>query len=89
MPEAPMDKDYSPMLGKNKVGLARQPFVVKEIPEAPCVQAPPNNHFGLGILPPDTGHHPATYFPRNDVSHRQGPNLASRQKEVRVVSSVS
>lgn len=69
MPKASMDEDYGPVFGKNKVGFAGQALVVKNITKASRVQASPDNHFRLCILPPDAGHHPASHFRRNDVSH--------------------
>jgi hypothetical protein len=80
MPEAAMNKDYRPVLGKNKVRLSRQAFVVKQIAEALCVQASPDDHFRLCILPPDASHHSASHITRNDVSHRR-VSVHSQQTE--------
>ena len=69
MPEAAMDEDHSTILGEDKVGFAGQALVMKDIAKALCVQSAPDHHLGLCVLPPDAGHHPASDFRRNNVSH--------------------
>lgn len=74
MPETAMNEDYGPMLGKHQVGLSRQALVVEQVAKALCVKASPDNHFGLSILAPNTRHHSASYFSRNNISHKQRPD---------------
>lgn len=69
MPEAAMDEDYGAVLGKDEVRFARQAFVVEQVAKALRMQAASDYHFGLGVLAPDAGHHPASHGGRNNVSH--------------------
>jgi hypothetical protein len=52
---------------------------MEPIAETKSVKAPAQNHFQLGVLPADSGHHPATNTWRDDVSQRPKPldDLAS------------
>jgi hypothetical protein len=70
VPETAMNEDYGSILGKYKVGLARQPLVMKHISKTSCMQASPDKHFRLCILAADAGHHPASHRNGYDVSHR-------------------
>lgn len=67
VPEAAMDEDYGAVLGKDEVRFARQAFVVEQVAKALRMQAASDYHFGLGVLAPDAGHHPAAGCGVDDV----------------------
>ncbi len=73
VPEAAVNEDYGPMLGKYKVRLSGQPLVMQQIAETSGMDAASDNHFWLRVLAADTGHHTASDLGRNNVSHTRAP----------------
>lgn len=69
MPEAAMNEDYGAILRENEIGFAGQALVMKNVTEAACMQPLAHNHLRLRVFSPDAGHHPASHFRRDDVSH--------------------
>jgi hypothetical protein len=71
MPKTTVYKDYSPVLGKDKVWLAWQALVVDQIAEASRMKFAPDYHFRFGVLAADACHHSASNSSRNDISHKR------------------
>lgn len=69
MPKAAIHKHHNPMLCQNKVRFAGKSPGMDAIPVTECEQTTPDQEFGLRVLTPDTGHHPAAYGGGNNVSH--------------------
>jgi hypothetical protein len=59
MPKASMGKQHGPMLGKDQIGLAGQPRPMQPKAETAPVQSTSQHDLWLGVLAPNTGHHPA------------------------------
>lgn len=59
VPEAPVDKNHSPVLWQHQIRLARQPLIMQPEPQPEAMRGGPHQHFGLGVLGLDTGHEPA------------------------------
>lgn len=68
MPETAMDEQHGVPLGEHHVGLSGKGSVNSET-KASRVKGLAEEDFRLRVLSPDAGHHPASYFRRNDVSH--------------------
>jgi hypothetical protein len=79
VPEATVRKYHCPISGKNQVWFPWQARIVQAESKTESVQSPSQYHFGLGIFSPNPGHHPASRFGRNVISHWRpsGPCLAS------------
>jgi hypothetical protein len=71
MPKTTVYKDYSPMLGKNKVRLAWQALVVDQIAETLRMKSASDYHLGLSVLAADACHHSASNSSRDDISHKR------------------
>ena len=68
MPETAVDKQHGIPLREYQVGLSGKGCVNSET-KAFRVKGLAQEDFRLRVLSPDAGHHPASYFRRNDVSH--------------------
>lgn len=75
MPEAAIYKNNSLVFWKDQIRFARQFSVMQSEPKAHRVQTAPNDHFRLGILRLDAGHHPAADFAVYCVSQELLPIL--------------
>lgn len=73
MPKAAVHKNYRVIFWQNEVGFARQSSVMQPKPETHFMKAAPDNHFRLGILGLDSGHHSAADFPTYDISQALPP----------------
>lgn len=70
VPEAAMNKEHGIPLREDHVGFAGKWCMDTET-KALGVEAFAQEDFGLGVLSPDAGHHPASNLRRDDVSHLQ------------------
>ena len=69
VPKTAMNQYYGMMLRQNDVWLSGESFDVKTESESLPVKELPQPGFWLGILAPDTCHHPAAGSCINDVGH--------------------
>jgi len=69
MPETAMYKNYSPVLGQNDIRLARELPCVKTVAKAGSMKRATHQHFRLGILASDPGHHPGARLLVDDIGH--------------------
>ena len=78
VPETAMHKNNRFPFRQDEVGFARQALVVQPEPEALCVEKAADLQFGLGVLAPDAGHHPASGRRIDDVGHAATATGSSR-----------
>lgn len=72
VPETAVSEDRGTPARQHHIRFAGQATIVKDEPEPKSMKAAPHYQLGLGILPPDPGHHAAAGG-RIDYITRQGP----------------
>ena len=72
MPEATVYKYRHTILRKNNVRGAGKHPVVETESESACMQCLSDSQLWFGVLGPDAGHHGATLFRRNGITHAGG-----------------
>jgi hypothetical protein len=69
VPEAPADLNHCSVTRKDNIGTAGQLRVMESISESLGVQESTYQQFRLRILAPNTGHHPTSGTPIDDIRH--------------------
>jgi len=69
MPETSVHEKYCLVSGKHYVWLAWQVLAVQTEPEAPLMEQASHQQFGLGVLAPNAGHHPAASCRVYNIGH--------------------
>ena len=62
VPEATVDKYYGIIFRQNNVWFSRQVFDMQPESISGSVESGPDSNFRLGVLRPDSGHVPASFF---------------------------
>ena len=73
VPKAAVHKNDCVVFWQHEVRLSRQFTVMQPKPETHSMKAAPDNHFGLGILRLDPGHHATADFAANNVNQGLQP----------------
>lgn len=71
MPETSINKYNGVIFWEYEIGLARQSFAMKPVPEAHRMQVSSDNQFEPGILPSNPRHHATTGLPVDNIRHGQ------------------
>lgn len=69
MPVAPVNKKHRTISDKDKIRRPRQIFCMEPVAQPSAMQEASDQHFRLGILAADAGHHPRSDLRRDDVCH--------------------
>ena len=60
MPKTSVHEDHGPVLWQDNIRLAEQTLRMQPESKPHRMKASPYHEFGLGVLAPDPGHHPAS-----------------------------